>query len=180
MEDNAIIQRNIKYKEPFCWQSKYILREIRQKIDRRNQHGALCVYLALTELASNKVREILDIFLFDIANLSGLSEKTVSKHLKNLNDIKVIKITPQERTSDGRFGKMKIVLIRFRTLPKEVSKKDSRKIGVKTSDIKEEPLEESFRKNIRNRVYSKRNNKLVHISDIITELSIRNNKSRKI
>lgn len=135
--------KNTKIREfresPFCWQSKEALRKIRESIDRRNLSGCICTYTALTEIASDRSQDELMIYLFDVARYSGLSEKTCAKHLRLLKGIGLVEIVPQERTSDGKYTRMKVLLLRFGDTVGKIEerlKKDPGNLDVETSDIK--------------------------------------------
>src|SRR5437667_456982 len=70
---------------PFCWQNKHVLRAIRDHFDATNNvSSALAVYLALTEIASDKQSELFDRRIGDIAARAGVSYKTANKVLHRL------------------------------------------------------------------------------------------------
>jgi len=87
--------------EPFCWQSKAALRLIREAFDGENTvPSALAIYVALTEIASDKQSETFQTTHSWIAALSGWSSRTVRARLKALQEIKLIEII----TPDPRFA----------------------------------------------------------------------------
>jgi len=76
----------------FCWQDKGVLKCIRQQIE--DCSSALCVYLALTIVASDNGSE--NPFTTThryIAELSGVTDRTVRRRLADLVRIGVIKVT---------------------------------------------------------------------------------------
>jgi methyltransferase-like protein len=84
-------------KSPFCRQDKSILRLINEKTTRKELPAIRNLYSTLTEIASNQARENISIYLFDIAKISGLSERTVSKGLDHLKKLGIVFMKPQER-----------------------------------------------------------------------------------
>jgi hypothetical protein len=79
---------------PFCWQNKNILRSIRDYFDATNNvSSALAVYVALTEIASDKQSEVFDRRIGDIAMRAGVSYRTASKVLHRLESLSLIAIT---------------------------------------------------------------------------------------
>ena len=93
---NAI--RDIK-DGPWCWQSKPALRHIRETFDStHNVNSAIVVYVALTEVASDKESAIFQTTHGYLAQKSGTSVATVQRRLKVLEEIGVVKIhTPKLR-----------------------------------------------------------------------------------
>jgi hypothetical protein len=72
-------ERSIK-NGPFCWQSKEVLRFIRDCFDSNNSvASALSVYLALSEKASDEQSEQFDCRIRDIAARAGVSYKTAAE-----------------------------------------------------------------------------------------------------
>lgn len=80
--------------EPFCWCSKLMLRKIREQIE--DYSTALGTYLALTVVASDLERDEFQTTHAWLAQLSGLSDRTVRSRLKDLERIEVISVdTPK-------------------------------------------------------------------------------------
>ena len=78
---------------PFCWQAKAARRAIREKLSEETQLPlALCVYDALTEIASNKEAAVFTERLLEIAKLSGLSKRTVIRVLPLLSAAGLVSI----------------------------------------------------------------------------------------
>lgn len=96
---------------PFCWQDKPTLRLINNNVDRKQLSSIRNVYLTLTELASDYSSENINVFIFDVANRSWLSENTVSKCLDILKNLNIIDYEEQVRTSDWRYEKKWIRLV---------------------------------------------------------------------
>jgi hypothetical protein len=70
---------------PFCWQAKESLRAIRDRFDAaHNVASAIAVYVALSEIASNKGCESFEATQGEVAQKSGLSPNTVRKVLAGL------------------------------------------------------------------------------------------------
>ncbi len=112
---------------PFCWQDKSVLRKINLEATRKEISAIRNCYVALTEIASNQENEKISIFLFDIAKISGLSEKTVSKCLDFLVGLWVVYMKPQERWPDGRYQNKEIWLVSWKDTVGKL-KKSSKKV----------------------------------------------------
>ena len=85
-------KRNIK-NGPFCWQSKQVLRLIRDCFDESNNvASALAVYASLSEKASDKQSETFDCRIRDIAARAGVSYKTAANVLRRLEALTIIAI----------------------------------------------------------------------------------------
>lgn len=84
---------------PFAWQSKAALRKIREAFDATHTvDSALVVYLALSEIASDKGEERFQTTHSWIASRCGVSIRTVASRLRELDEIKLISIeTPALR-----------------------------------------------------------------------------------
>lgn len=84
---------------PWCWQSKAALRAIREGFDE--EHGvtsALAVYLALTELASDRASETFQTTHAWIGGMTGLSVRTVQDRIKGLAELGLVTVvTPKLR-----------------------------------------------------------------------------------
>jgi len=85
-------ERNIK-DGPFCWQSKAVLRSIRDCFDETNGvASALAVYLSLTEKASDAQSEAFDCRVRDIAARAGVSYRTAMPILLRFEGLGIIAI----------------------------------------------------------------------------------------
>jgi hypothetical protein len=79
---------------PFCWQTKKVLRLIRDHFDDTNSaSSALAVYLSLTEIASDGKSEVFQRRILEIAERAGVSYKTAAKVLSRLEALSIIAIT---------------------------------------------------------------------------------------
>jgi len=88
--------RNIK-DGPFCWQTKQVLRFIRDCFDTSNSvASALAVYLSLTERASDEQSEQFDCMIRDIAGRAGVSYKTAANVLRRFGVLGLIAIQPNK------------------------------------------------------------------------------------
>lgn len=78
---------------PFCWQSKEVLRFIRDCFDATNNiASALAVYVSLTEKASDEQSETFNSRIRDIAARAGVSYKTVTSVLHRFEKLRIIAI----------------------------------------------------------------------------------------
>ena len=78
---------------PFCWQSKEVLRFIRDCFDTTNNiASALAVYVSLTEKASDERSEIFNSRIRDIAARAGISYKTATIVLHRFEKLRIIAI----------------------------------------------------------------------------------------
>lgn len=84
---------------PWCWQNKAALRAIREGFEE--EHGvtsALAVYLALTELASDRASETFQTTHAWIAGMTGLAVRTVQNRIKGLAELGLVTVvTPKLR-----------------------------------------------------------------------------------
>ena len=98
-------------KSPFCRQNKDQLRFINMSASRKELPAIRNLYFTLTEIASNQNNDQINIYLFDIAKISWLSEKTISKSLDILKKWNIVYFEPQERWTDGKYKSKEIILI---------------------------------------------------------------------
>jgi len=79
---------------PFCWQSKPVLRLIRDHFDQTNNvTSAIAVYVTLTEIASDMQAESFDRRIGEIAARAGVSYRTAAKILTCFEKLSIIAIT---------------------------------------------------------------------------------------
>jgi len=95
---------------PFAWQSKEVFRLIRKVVPVRERTGVRSTYVALTEIASDRADNEMDIFLKDLEHYTSMDRKTISQHLKVMQNIGIIRISPRGRTAQGRYSVMTILL----------------------------------------------------------------------
>ena len=99
---------------PFCWQNKHVLRAIRDHFDATNNvSSALAVYLALTEIASDKQSELFDRRIGDIAARAGVSYKTANKVLHRLKSLSFIAITRHKVSGTNENAPSTYQLLKF-------------------------------------------------------------------
>jgi hypothetical protein len=85
-------KRNIR-NGPFCWQSKDVLRLIRDSFDETNSvTSALAIYGSLSEKASDEQSETFDCRIRDIAARAGVSYKTAANVLRRFEALAIIAI----------------------------------------------------------------------------------------
>jgi hypothetical protein len=85
------VRQNPRDEKPFLWQSRVVLQKIRTKLEE--PATALCVYVALTELASQDCAQTFQATHAAIAQHAGVSERTVFARLADLESIGVVNIT---------------------------------------------------------------------------------------
>ena len=96
--------RNLKTSGPWCWQSKGALRLLRDAHDATNDvTTALAVYVALTECASNEGKDTFTAAHAWINRLSGVSVRTIQKHLKTFAEIGLIAVDAPKLRAPSRF-----------------------------------------------------------------------------
>lgn len=76
---------------PFAWQDKRCLRMIREKCEE--YRTALAVYYALTVIASDQEKNEFHTTHAWIAQMAGLSERTVRRRLEDLKRVGIIRIS---------------------------------------------------------------------------------------
>lgn len=88
--------------DPWCWQSKRVLKAITEVFGESNQAAsARSVYLALTELASDEQMETFTAAKALIAHKAGVSVKTAETRLKGLVELGAVRIEPQRGTANS-------------------------------------------------------------------------------
>lgn len=81
---------------PFCWQSKAVLRKIREAFDTTHDvASALATYVALTETASNNQSGTFAVTHGSLAKVSGVGVRTVGEHLRKFALLGFIETKPQ-------------------------------------------------------------------------------------
>jgi len=83
--------RNIKDRQPFCWQEKKALEKIRQLFEN-DTASALSTYVALTEIASDAKSDTFPASASHIASKAGLARKTVIRRVGPLEEYGLISI----------------------------------------------------------------------------------------
>jgi hypothetical protein len=89
-------ERNVK-DGPFCWTNKMALRIIRKELDKMGisrQSTILSIYHALSEIASNQIKQTFACKQYEIAELAGCGVSTVNRGLKVLSKIGAIESIP--------------------------------------------------------------------------------------
>lgn len=101
--------RNIKNGN-FGWYEKEAMRKI-EDLAFRKQAACKLIYIALCSMsAKNKNSNIIECYKFDIARFASVSEKTVQRHLPELEKLKIIKNNGQSRNFNGKYEKLTITL----------------------------------------------------------------------
>jgi len=78
----------------FCWQPKTALHHIRESLEAVNGvSSGIAVYVALTEVASDRRSGVFQATHAHLAARSGLSVRTVQHRIKNLSDLGLIRYT---------------------------------------------------------------------------------------
>ena len=78
---------------PFCWQEKAVLRLIREHLDESSLlNSALAMYLVMSEIASNQQEEKFSVSLAVIAEMTGVSRRTVIRIMKEFENLEIINI----------------------------------------------------------------------------------------
>jgi len=96
----------------FTWLEREAVKKIKT-IPYKQRGSSLLVYFGICDISSEqKDEKEICCFKFDIAEKSCVSEKTVQRCLPLLESLDIIKISPQDRKSNGRFEKIKIWLNR--------------------------------------------------------------------
>lgn len=78
---------------PWCWQSKHVLRFIRDCFDDTNTvSSAIAIYTSLTEIASDHQSETFTCTIREIASKAGTSYRTATSVLKRFERLGVVAI----------------------------------------------------------------------------------------
>lgn len=148
---------------PFAWQNKIFLRKIRKEIDRKKRSAVITTYTTLSRMSSDKNALEFEVYIFDIANYSWLSDRTVSKTIRILEELWIIKITPQSRLPDWKYSKIIIKLIDRNSITNskksdgknsENSIYDAGKMEAESSDIKDTYWDTDLDTIIDNNIYN--------------------------
>lgn len=103
-------ERNIK-NGLYGWYEREAMKKI-ETLPFKQQASCKLIYIAICSLSA-KTQNSAEVvtYKFDIARYASLSEKTVQRYLTDLEQVGIIKISPQDRKSNGHFEKVKIWLI---------------------------------------------------------------------
>jgi len=112
--------------QPFCWQSKKILRIIKKNFTGIKKSKLLCLYYTLTWIDNDFNGKKINFYTKTISTYSGLSIEWIPQGLKILENLKIITIT-EIREQNGKFKGKEVFL---------------------NEDIKEEKTEETPQKTI--------------------------------
>lgn len=121
------------------WYEKGAMQKIERLPSRRQQASCKLIYIAICSAsAKRKNSNDIECYKFEIARFASVDEKTVQRYLPTLEILEIIQVLPQERLSNGRYGKLKIRLIKANKTDgqiEESSEKVSGKLGSELSDI---------------------------------------------
>jgi DNA-binding Lrp family transcriptional regulator len=101
----------------FLWCDKAIMRRIRERLE--DSASALCVYVALCEIASDEAKEEFTATQAHIAAKAGLGVRTVAKRLQDLDGLGVITMCTPELKAPSRFTLLSSTGNRCRTIGSE-------------------------------------------------------------
>jgi DNA-binding MarR family transcriptional regulator len=104
--------RNIKDRQPFCWQEKKALEKIRRLFEN-DTASALLTYLALTEIASDAKAETFQASASHIASKAGLARKTVIRRVGPLEErgliaVKRTKLPGRKASASNTYTLLKV------------------------------------------------------------------------
>ncbi|HRZ34010.1 MAG TPA: hypothetical protein P5548_03890 [Candidatus Moranbacteria bacterium] len=107
-------KENIKVRvfrdNPFCWQSKDILRLIQKKYKGQKLTSRTAVYTVLTQVASDSSADEYETWGVKVMEMAGVGYTTLRNIFNEFVDLKIIK-RKQERTKKGTYGKLEISLL---------------------------------------------------------------------
>jgi len=101
----------------FLWCDKAIMRRIRERLE--DSASALCVYVALCEIASDEAMEEFTATQAHIAAKAGLGVRTVAKRLQDLDKLGVITMRTPELKAPSQFTLRSSTGNRCRTIGSE-------------------------------------------------------------
>lgn len=138
-------KRNIKNGN-FAWTQKWVWKKI-ETLPFKKQLSCKMIYTSIC-IASSIQRNSteIEIYKFDIARYGSMSEKTVQRYLPDLENLGVIKLSRQDRKSNGKFEKVKIWLYEDKLTAghlRDSSETDERQLEDTESDIYKKIKEES-------------------------------------
>lgn len=128
----------------FGWYEKSAMQKI-ETLPRRQQASCKLIYIAICSAsAKQKNSPNIECYKFDIARFASVDEKTVQRYLPVLEKLDIISVSPQDRLSDGRYGKI-IIWLKLNKFTvgqlQESSEKVRRKFVDTESDIYKEKKE---------------------------------------
>lgn len=107
-------KENIKVRvfrgNPFCWQSKKILRMIQINYAGQKLTSRVAVYTVLTQVASDNSAEEYETWGVKIMEMAGVGYTTLRNIFNEFEGLKIIK-RKQERTRKGTYGMLEISLL---------------------------------------------------------------------
>lgn len=135
----------------FTWLEREAVSKIKS-LPYKQRGSSLLVYFGLCDIASvQKDSKEICCFKFDIAEKACVSEKTVQRCLPLLESLKIIKISPQDRKSNGRFEKVSIWLVQNNLTAgqlRDSCETDARQMrDLKSDTIKKENKEKENKEN---------------------------------
>jgi len=103
-------KRNIQHGY-YGWYEKGAMEKI-ETLEFRFQASRKLIYVGICSMsAKQKNSTEVNCFKFHLARFASVSEKTVQRALPQLEELGIIKMSPQDRKSNGRFEKVRIWLI---------------------------------------------------------------------
>lgn len=107
-------KENIKVRvfreNPFCWQSKEILRLIQKNYNGQKLTSRVAVYTVLTQVASDNSAEEYETWGVKIMEMAGVGYTTLRTIFNEFEKLKIIK-RKQERTKKGTYGMLEVALL---------------------------------------------------------------------
>lgn len=123
----------------FGWYEKGAMQLIEDRIERKKQASCKLIYIGICSMsAKQKNSPEITCYKFDLARFASVSEKTVQRYLPELENVGIIKMSPQDRMSNGKFDKVKIWLSNANLTAghlRDSSETDARQLGDTESDI---------------------------------------------
>lgn len=134
----------------FGWYEKWAMKLIEDRLDRKQQASCKLIYIAICSFSakSGNANEI-ECYKFDLARFASVSERTVQRYLPDLEKIGLIKVSPQDRMSDGRYSKIRIWLAKANPSAGHMEE-SSRKVRGKFADTKSDIYKEKKERKERN------------------------------
>lgn len=142
-------KENIKVRvfreNPFCWQSKGILRMLQKKFKGPKLASRITAYTVITQVASDSNADEYETWGVKIMEMAGIGYSTLRKVLNDFEELGIIK-RKQERTKKGTYGKLEITLLEPKTTDSQnlPNGKPEHKAGRKEGALKNESKEDSL------------------------------------
>lgn len=125
----------------FCWQDKFARRRIRSEVEKKHHLSTLSLYDGLSEAASDSGSETFQITQDALAELSGISPRTLQRCIRSLEELGLVHVKKNSRPTQDGWRKMRSTYTLLQIRHDGASMNASRKNTVESQPLKEQEEE---------------------------------------